>query len=76
MKLSKYQSKIMENLEDGGHILVYSSRLDLRCILIMPDNKSKTIRFDTFAKFATNGLIKRVTSKNSFSDWEGKWVLK
>lgn len=77
MKLSKYQKEILENLKDGGCILVYSSRLDVRCLLSMPDkNESKTIRFDTFAKLAEIGLIKRISGETPFNSWEGKWVLK
>ncbi len=74
--LSRYQSKIMEKLEDGGHILVYSSRLDLRCILIMPGNESETIRFDTFAKLVDNGSIEKISGETPFNSWVGKWAIK
>lgn len=88
MKISKYQKEILEILkEKDAYILVYQSRLDVCCVLVVPNSLriDKVVRFDSFAKLVADGLIKQKSffndrtgglSKKTFGDWEGRWVLK
>ena len=71
-KLSPKQQEVLTKLKGTVlHVYMPSRGAGVRCFI---SGSMETVRFDTFASLVKAEVIKN-TKPNSWSYWEGVWVL-